>query len=96
MSAQAAKAAGQAAKAADRGFLNRGAKRDPELYVGAPFSIGCFLLPSKLAPLCLTNSHLRVLIFVQILMAVMSGAFGLVGYYFGIAPTNLACGRTTS
>ena len=39
MSAQAAaKAASQAAKAAaqnDRGFLNRGAKRDPELYVRA-------------------------------------------------------------
>ena len=54
MSAQAAaKAASHAAKTAaqsDRSFLNRGAKRDPELYI---------------------------------LMAVMSGVFGLAGYYFG-------------
>ena len=59
MSAQAAaKAASHAAKTAaqsERGFLRRGAKRDPELYI---------------------------------LMAVMSGAFGLVGYHFGKNPTS--------
>ncbi|KAI9740136.1 MAG: hypothetical protein M1818_004887 [Claussenomyces sp. TS43310] len=60
MSAQAAgraiASAGKAAgKSANENVLNKGAKRDPELYV---------------------------------LMGVMSGAFGLAGYYFGRKPTS--------
>jgi len=60
MSAQAAgKAVAQGAKAlgkaADGHVLNKGAKRDPELYV---------------------------------LLAVMSSAFGLAGFYFGRKPTS--------
>ena len=86
MSAQAAaKAASQAAKAAaqnERGFLNRGAKRDPELYVGAFLQL-CPLVLLRIISLLLINSHSSVLIFEQILMAVMSGAFGLAGYYLG-------------
>ncbi|KAL3420165.1 hypothetical protein PVAG01_08664 [Phlyctema vagabunda] len=56
MSAQAARGAVKAAgKAAEGHVLNKGAKRDPELYV---------------------------------LLAVMSGAFGLAGFYFGRKPTS--------
>ncbi|PSS12396.1 hypothetical protein M430DRAFT_44328 [Amorphotheca resinae ATCC 22711] len=59
MSAQAAsKIASQASKAAfkaDGHLLNKGAKRDPELYI---------------------------------LMGIMSGAFGLAGYYLGSKPTS--------
>ncbi|RDW63877.1 hypothetical protein BP5796_10379 [Coleophoma crateriformis] len=56
MSAQAVRGAAKAAgKAADGHILNKGAKRDPELYV---------------------------------LLAVMSGAFGLAGFYFGRKPTS--------
>ncbi|KAH8655070.1 hypothetical protein BGZ60DRAFT_418329 [Tricladium varicosporioides] len=58
MSAVAGKAAAAAGKAASKSqshVLNKGAKRDPELYV---------------------------------LMAVMSGAFGLAGFYFGRKPTS--------
>jgi len=53
---QAIKAAGKAAgKSANESVLNKGAKRDPELYV---------------------------------LLGVMSGAFGLAGFYFGRKPTS--------
>ncbi|KAH6665422.1 hypothetical protein B0J14DRAFT_606099 [Halenospora varia] len=52
---KAAAAAGKAALKSERSVLNKGAKRDPELYV---------------------------------LMAVMSGAFGLAGFYFGRKPTS--------
>ncbi|KAE9370582.1 hypothetical protein N431DRAFT_426948 [Stipitochalara longipes BDJ] len=59
MSAPIARAATQAGKAAAKitegHVLNKGAKRDPELYV---------------------------------LLAVMSGAFGLAGFYFGRKPTS--------
>ncbi|KAH8776924.1 hypothetical protein BGZ57DRAFT_927603 [Hyaloscypha finlandica] len=59
MSAPIARAATQAgkaaAKSAEGNVLNKGAKRDPELYV---------------------------------LLAVMSGAFGLAGFYFGRKPTS--------
>ncbi|KAE8442146.1 hypothetical protein EG329_003797 [Mollisiaceae sp. DMI_Dod_QoI] len=44
-----------AAKSSESHVLNKGAKRDPELYV---------------------------------LLAVMSGAFGLAGFYFGRKPTS--------
>ncbi|KAF8851111.1 hypothetical protein BDZ45DRAFT_661028 [Acephala macrosclerotiorum] len=47
--------AAQAAKSSEGHVLNKGAKRDPELYV---------------------------------LLAVMSGAFGLAGFYFGRKPTS--------
>ncbi|MCJ1299129.1 hypothetical protein MMC08_001920 [Hypocenomyce scalaris] len=52
----AAKAVGKAAQSGDQktGFLQKGAKRDPELYI---------------------------------LLAIMSGAFGLAGWHFGRKPT---------
>jgi hypothetical protein len=40
-------------------------------------------------PRRVVNSRFRVLMSQQILMAVMSGAFGLAGYYFGNTPSNL-------
>ena len=65
MSAQAAaKAASHAAKTAaqsDRGFLNRGAKRDPELYVCA--SCLCSLTPLRMISLLLANSYSSMLTF---------------------------------
>lgn len=86
MSAQAAgKAVAQgakaAAKAADSGVVNKGAKRDPELYVSEPYFIChaamCFILEILLTGLA-TNLRCS-----QILMGVMTGAIGLAGYYFG-------------
>jgi hypothetical protein len=71
MSALIARAATQAGKAAAKNaeghVLNKGAKRDPELYV-------CSASSPKM-------SH--GLTPVQVLLAVMSGAFGLAGFYFG-------------
>ena len=65
MSAQpATKAASHAAKTAtqsERGFLNRGAKRDPELYVCA--SCLCSLTPLRMIPLLLANSYSAMLTF---------------------------------
>jgi len=57
MSAAAGNAAAKATKAASQktGVLQKGAKRDPELYI---------------------------------LLAIMSGAFGLAGYHFGSRPTS--------
>jgi len=55
MSTAVGRAAGSAANAASKSVLQKGAKRDPELYV---------------------------------LLAVMSGAFGLAGFYFGRKPTS--------
>ncbi|KAI6716664.1 hypothetical protein JHW43_000776 [Diplocarpon mali] len=49
------RAAAQAAKGAETQVLNKGAKRDPELFV---------------------------------LLGVMTGAFGLAGFYFGRKPTS--------
>ncbi|KAH7317660.1 hypothetical protein BKA65DRAFT_514917 [Rhexocercosporidium sp. MPI-PUGE-AT-0058] len=49
------RAAASAAKSSEGNVLNKGAKRDPELYI---------------------------------LFAVMSGAFGLAGFYFGRKPTS--------
>ncbi|KAF4630631.1 hypothetical protein G7Y89_g7509 [Cudoniella acicularis] len=55
MSAATGRAAAAASKKVESHVLQKGAKRDPELYV---------------------------------LMAVMSGAFGLAGFYFGRKPTS--------
>ena len=53
----------------DKSFLQKGAKRDPELYVNSPL-------------------HLRLgrymLTIVEILLGIMSGAFGLAGYFFSV------------
>lgn len=46
------------------------------------------LLFSLMIPLrILANSNSIILTYLQLLMAVMSGAFGLAGYYFGQTPT---------
>jgi uncharacterized membrane protein YkgB len=84
MSAQAAgRAANAASKAASKSVnehvLNKGAKRDPELYVSFFAIRYIFILQSILG----TVTHIVTL---QVLLAVMSGAFGLAGFYFG---TNL-------
>lgn len=79
--ANAAKSVGKAASRAtakgtpqDR-TLQKGAKRDPELYVcWCPHVFLCLF-----ADECFS---------VQILLGIMSGAFGLAGYYFGRKPTS--------
>lgn len=63
------KVAGQAAQSGknpkNQGVLQKGAKRDPELYVGHTYAFQSMLSESF-----------------QILLAIMTGAFGMVGYHF--------------
>jgi hypothetical protein len=73
----AGKAAGRAAAKSypqDR-TLQKGAKRDPELYVCCCPPVSTFPVFDKT-------------ILLQILLGIMSGAFGLAGYYFGRKPTS--------
>jgi hypothetical protein len=82
MSAQAAgRAVAAGAKAAGKGadghVLNKGAKRDPELYVSLR------RLFSGKGGYLLQSIEKLLLIRFQVLFAVMSGAFGLAGFYFG-------------
>lgn len=96
MSAQATRVASQAAKAADRSFLNRGAKRDPELYVGAPFR-HCLLL----APLETDFSPPLQFAFESAKLCADSygshvGSLWSCWLLFWYASTNLAYGRTTN
>ena len=84
MSAQAVKAAGKAAgKVAEGHVLKKGAKRDPELYVCGPRTT---FTPELLYHLTKLNSYANVLSCIQVLLGVMSGAFGLAGFYFGRLP----------
>lgn len=85
MSAQAAgKAAVAGIKAAgsnaSNNVLNKGAKRDPELYVSVylPISPPALLERKMEFRVCLLTS-----IGSQVLFGIMSGVFGLAGYYFG-------------
>ena len=83
MSAQAVKAAGKVAgKAAEGHVLKTGAKRDPELYV---CSSNHFSSRAPLPP-TLINSYTNAIFRVKVLLGVMSGAFGLAGFYFGTFP----------
>ncbi len=70
------RAAAQAAKTEGR-TLQREARKNPELYVW---------------PSSIRDPHLAVQLLtpglIQILAAVMSGAFGLAGFYFGRKPTS--------
>jgi hypothetical protein len=108
MSTQAAgRAVNAATKAASKSagdhVLNKGAKRDPELYV-------CTQLLQKLqiSSNCIFGSSsmsnyvygaMLISIDAQVLLAVMSGAFGLAGFYFGkssLPSTNhLVCFQLT-
>lgn len=89
MSAQAAaRAATHAAKQGERTFLNSGAKRDPELYVRANSPYLPFLL-LRVALFPIVEPSGTILTFLQILGAVMCGAFGLAGYYFGKKRENV-------
>jgi hypothetical protein len=93
MSAPIARAAAQAgksaAKSAEGNVLNKGAKRDPELYVcsDAP-TLSLSTNRSEDLKYLVINSIADTLPFVQVLLAVMSGAFGLAGFYFGRKPTS--------
>jgi hypothetical protein len=95
MSAAAGRVAAQAGKAASKKaeteVLNKGAKRDPELYVSSISSLTSGL-PCKW-PSSLANSYSIMLTYVQVLLGVMAGAFGLAGYYFGKIPTIVSHDR---
>lgn len=71
----ASKVAGKAAESGEQktGVLQKGAKKDPELYV-----CSCVIKPDYIA--CTSETPLTV---PQILLAIMSGAFGLAGWHFG-------------